>query len=213
MNQKVELKLLVNGLEWPHYQGKKAWSANTLTKILKEIEYKEIPEHILLKAAERGKSFHTIVQEFFHHGTYPSFVDQTETVNLSKLDGKVHGELLATYIDLEFQDFIIELKSSNFRANESPLALLIFEIQLLLQYLCTGKDIYLLWSTGQGIVFTKFQTSNSLLKILDTLIDLVRNENNYSPSEKKTIIQEIIGDYSPIKLMISNNIKVINSHD
>ncbi|CAG8730746.1 10471_t:CDS:1, partial [Racocetra persica] len=53
-------------------------------------------------------------------------------------------ELLATYVDLEFQDYIIELKTSNIKANDSPLALLIFEIQLLIQYLCTGKNIYLL---------------------------------------------------------------------
>ena len=53
-------------------------------------------------------------------------------------------ELLATYVDLEFEDHIIELKTSNIKANESPLALLIFEVQLLIQYLCTGKNIYLL---------------------------------------------------------------------
>jgi len=228
--KKEEIKMLVleTGLFWPYYQTKKAWSANTLTKFLKEIEYSEIPPHVLQRAAQNGKLFHQIVQEFFQQGTCPSFVDLVALETLSKLDLKIHetinffrkrkfssfcgseklhyvfhkGELLATYIDLEFQDYIIELKTSNFKTNKSPIARLIFEIQLLIQNLCTGKDIYLLWSTGQGVIFNKFQVSDKLLKILDILIDLARNENNYSLNVKKVIIQEIINNYIPPKLTL-----------
>jgi hypothetical protein len=114
-----------------------------------------------------------VVQKFFQTGSYPSFVDLSEKNNLSNLEKRVYetinflkkssslktdffvgdeklhyifhkDELLATYIDLEFQDFIIELKTSNVKSKEKPLTLLTFEIQLLIQHLCTGKDIYLL---------------------------------------------------------------------
>ena len=141
-----------------------------MTKILQEMIYGEIPFYILQRAAQNGKLFHQTVQDFFQTGNHPSFVNLVETENLGKLDNKIHetinffkkekfspflgheklhyvfhkGELLATYIDLEFQDCIIELKTSNIKANKSPLALLIFEIQLLIQYLCTGKNVYLL---------------------------------------------------------------------
>jgi len=171
-----EIEFLViekTGRRWPYCGGKKALSASTLTRILREIEYEEIPEFILLKAAERGKNFHDTIQEFVQSGNHPVFVDSAEISKLSKLDKRVHetinflkknkslklgrfmgsetlhhvfykDELLATYVDLEFHDYIIELKTSNIKANESPLALLIFEIQLLIQYLCTGKNVYLL---------------------------------------------------------------------
>ncbi|CAG8521735.1 17656_t:CDS:1 [Cetraspora pellucida] len=171
-----EVEFLViekTGRLWPHHGGKKALSASTLTRILREIEYEEIPEYILLRAAERGKNFHDAVQTFVQSGNHPSFVDLVEVAKLNKLDKRIHetinflkknkslklghflgseklhhvfykDELLATYVDLEFQDYIIELKTSNIKANDSPLALLIFEIQLLIQYLCTGKNIYLL---------------------------------------------------------------------
>jgi hypothetical protein len=171
-----EVEFLViekSGKLWPHHGGKKALSASTLTRILREIEYEEIPEYILLKAAERGKNFHDIIQEFVKSGNYPQFVDLVEVNKLNKLDKRIHetvnflrknkslklgrflgseklhhvfhkGELLATYVDLEFSDYIIELKTSNIKAKKSPLALLIFEIQLLIQYLCTGKKICLL---------------------------------------------------------------------
>src|SRR6185437_101879 len=184
-----EIEFLViekTGRRWPYCDGKKALSASTLTRILREIEYEEIPEYILLKAAERGKNFHDIIQEFVQNGNHPPFVDLIEINKLNKLDKRVHetinflkkneslklgrfmgseklhyvfykGELLATYVDLEFHDYIIELKTSNIKANGSPLALLIFEIQLLIQYLCTGKNVYLLWSTGEGIIFEEFK--------------------------------------------------------
>jgi hypothetical protein len=148
-------------------------SASTLTKILREIEYKEIPQFILIRAAQRGKAFHKTVQDFIQTGVYPAFVDLTAKSVTSNLDKKVHetinffkhtnslklgpfigseklhyvfykGELLATYLDLEFKDYIVELKTNSIKLNESPLALLIFEVQLLIQYLCTGKNIYLL---------------------------------------------------------------------
>jgi hypothetical protein len=54
------------------------------------------------------------------------------------------GELLAAYVDLEFQNYIVELKTNNIKANQSSLSLLVFEIQLLIQHLCTKKNIYLL---------------------------------------------------------------------
>jgi hypothetical protein len=107
------------------------------------------------------------------NGKHPNFVDLVEISNLNKLDKRVHetinflkknkslktdrflgsetlhyvfykGELLATYVDLEFHDYIVELKTSNIKSNDSPLSLLIFEVQLLIQYLCTGKNVYLL---------------------------------------------------------------------
>jgi hypothetical protein len=193
--QLLNLKDLKTGRDtgrlWPHYKERKALSANTLTKILREIEYGEIPAYILIKAAERGKNFHEIVQGFVQTGKYPAFVDLIEKKTLSILDKKVHetisflkkskklelgsflgseklhyvfykGELLATYVDLEFHDYIVELKSNSAKVNKltfgqdkvcldsfdklfnSPFALLIFEVQLLIQYLCTGKSIYLL---------------------------------------------------------------------
>src|ERR1700748_150956 len=172
-NEQVQLLYFDTGLLCPHYQEKKALSANTLTKILREIEYKEIPQFILLKAAQRGKSFHKTIQEFVATGTYPTFVDMVAKTNLSNLDQKVYetinflkkgnsleispflgseklhyafykGELLGTYLDLEFQDYIVELKTNSLKVNDSPLALLIFEMQLLIQHLCTGKNTYLL---------------------------------------------------------------------
>src|ERR1043166_8950898 len=97
------------------------------------MEYGEIPPHILLQAAERGKSFHSIIQSFYETGNYPLFVDSETIENLSKLEKKIHqtinflkknpfiklqhyigkeklyyvfhkDELIATYVDLEFKD-------------------------------------------------------------------------------------------------------------
>ncbi|CAI2180335.1 6193_t:CDS:2, partial [Funneliformis geosporum] len=155
-------------------------SASTLTRILREIEYKEIPEYILLRAAERGKNFHDIIQKFMQDGNHPPFVDLVEISKLSS--EKLHhvfykDELLATYVDLEFNDYIVELKTSNIKANKSPLALLIFEIQLLIQYLCT---------------------------VLDTLMELVKNSDTYSPQMKKAIVQQILSSYSTSKKLVGN---------
>src|SRR2546427_131620 len=89
----VEIITLGTGRLWPHYNGKKALSANTLTKILREIEYKDIPAYILLQAAQRGKNFHDIVQTFIQTGQHPLFVDLKdlkEVSNLGKLEQKVH---------------------------------------------------------------------------------------------------------------------------
>ena len=150
-------------------------SASTLTRILREIEYEDIPEYILLRAAKRGTEFHDAIQEFVKNGNHPPFIDLIEIDKLSNLEKRVHetinflkkknpfeignflgseklhyvfykDELLATYVDLEFHDRIVELKTSNIKANKSPLSLLIFELQLLIQYLCTGKGkkVYLL---------------------------------------------------------------------
>ncbi|RHZ35290.1 hypothetical protein [endosymbiont GvMRE of Glomus versiforme] len=241
-NKEIQLLKLETGILWPYHDKKKALSASTLTKILREIEYKEIPTHILLKAAERGKNFHEIIQGFVENGVYPPFVDSVENVKLNKLDKRIYetinflkknkslklsrfigseklhyvfykGKLLATYIDLEFYDFVVELKSNSIKTSKlkfgrdnicldsfeklfaSPFALLIFEIQLLIQYLCTGKNIYLLWSTGEGIIFNRFKISNYSLKILDMLIDLNDAGDIYSLNVKKNIIQEIINKY------------------
>jgi hypothetical protein len=139
------------------------------------MEYEDIPEYILRAAKLRGTKFHDVIQKFVQNGNHPSFVDLIEIDKLSNLEKRVHetinflkkktplkpsnfmgseklhyvfykDELLATYVDLEFHDYIIELKTSNIKANESPLALLIFEIQLLIQHLCTRKrkNVYLL---------------------------------------------------------------------
>jgi len=166
-------------------------SASTLTKILRELEYKDIPQFILLRAAERGKNFHDTIQEFVQNGNHPDFVDLVESAKLNNLDKRIHetvnflkktkslkldrflgsetlhyvfykDELLATYVDLEFHDCIVELKSNRIKVKglnfdqdkvcldkfdklfNTPFALLIFEIQLLIQHLCTGKNVYLL---------------------------------------------------------------------
>lgn len=229
-----EIEFLVNeksGRLWPYHGRKKALSASTLTKILREIEYEEIPEYILLRAKIRGTKFHDIIQKFVQDGNHPPFVDLTEINKLSQLDKRVHetinflknkqplkfvnftgseklhyvfykDELLATYVDLEFNDYIVELKTSNIKANKSPLALLIFEIQLLIQYLCTGKNVYLLWSTGEGIIFDEFQITPHSLKVLDTLMELVKNGDTYSPQMKKAIVQKILSSYSTPKKLI-----------
>src|SRR6185437_36816 len=229
-----EIEFLViekTGRLWPYHGGKKALSASTLTKILREIEYQEIPEYILLKAAERGKNFHDIIQEFVQSGNHPLFVDLEEITKLNNLDKRVHEtinflkknkslklghflgsetlhqvfykeELLATYVDLEFRDYIIELKTSNIKANKSPLALLIFEVQLLIQYLCTGKNVYLLWSTGEGIIFEEFKITPHSLQVLDMLMELVHNGEDYTLEMKKAIIQKILSNYSMPKKLI-----------
>jgi predicted nucleotidyltransferase len=58
-----------------------------------------------------------------------------------------------------------------------------------------------LWSTGQGVVFNKFELSDYSLKVLDILIDLVRNDDIYSPDVKKIIIKEMMSNYLPKKLI------------
>nr|CAG8433650.1 12612_t:CDS:10 [Entrophospora candida] len=156
--------------------GKKALSASTLTKFLREEEFKEIPKYILLKAAERGKIFHKAVQDFIRTGKHPLFVDSEVVDKLSKVEQKIHetinflkkndplklngflgneklhyvfykGELLATYLDLEFHDYIVELKTR--------------------------------------VVLNHFQVSDYSLKILDVLIEFARNNDSYSPAIKK----------------------------
>ncbi|WNE40301.1 MAG: hypothetical protein GBAus27B_000368 [Mycoplasmataceae bacterium] len=228
---KSEIEFLViekTGRLWPYHGGKKALSASTLTKILREIEYEEIPSFILLRAAERGKNFHDAIQEFVENGNHPAFVDLSEFKKLNNLERRIHetvnflkknksldlgrflgseklhyvfykDELLATYVDLEFHDYIIELKTSNIKSSKSPLALLIFEIQLLIQYLCTGKNIYLLWSTGEGIIFNEFQITPNSLKVLDMLMELLQNGESYSLQMKKAIIKEVLNNYSSPK--------------
>lgn len=227
----IKLCRLESGLLWPFSGSKKAWSANTLTKFIKELEYGSIPDYILQAAAERGKVFHQVVQDYLQSGNYPSFVDQSKLLNLSQLDSRIYetinflkgdqtfqsssflgseqlhytfykGELIATYTDVVYQHCVVELKTSNIKANNSSLILLSFEIQLLIQHLCTGKNVFLLWSTGKGIIFNKFKASDELLKILEMLIDLAYNQEVYSINCKKLIANKIIDLYRPRQLML-----------
>jgi hypothetical protein len=146
-----------------------------------------------------------------------NFLKEKKSLELNNFLGKekLHyafykDELLATYVDLEFSDYVIELKSNSIKVKRidttnsnwellssslSPVGLLIFEVQLIIQSLCTGKDIYLLWSTGQGVIFSRFELSDYSLKILDMLIDLVKNEEVYTLPVKKTIIQGIVNQH------------------
>jgi hypothetical protein len=48
------------------------------------------PEYILLKAAERGKNFHDIIQKFVQNGNHPPFVDLIEIDKLNKLERRIH---------------------------------------------------------------------------------------------------------------------------
>ena len=233
MEPKIELRENRNGLLWPYYQEEKALSASSLTEVLKQIEYGDlqIPEYVLRIAALNGKSFHQIIQDYFQKGPdslSPSdwevnekvYKKLHETINFMEKNRQIlnshcflgkerlhytfHKEvLIATYADLEFEDYIVELKSNNVKMHESPLTLLTFEIQLLIQHLCTKKkkEIYLLWSTGSGVIFHQFKVSDSLLKVLDTLIDLVKKKDDYSLEKKREIVKKILLDYSPRRLI------------
>ena len=190
---------------------------------------KQIPERILLIAAKNGELFHQVIQDFFvQTGLEPSyltslkaspkllnklqkticFLEKNEQLLSSRcLVGteKLHytfykDTLIATYVDLEFTDFIVELKTNNVIMHESPLTRLSFQIQLLIQHLCTKKDVYLLWSTENKVIFHKFQISDNLLKVLDILIDLVKKTDQYTLLEKRKIVEKILNDYSPCRL-------------
>lgn len=170
--EKVEIQRLESGLLWPFCGNSKALSASKLTNFIKTIEYQDIPEFILKLAATRGKIFHKTIQTYFQKGIYPSFVDE-EGNNLNKTQKRIHEtinflrkkkllkpstflgaeelhytlhkkELIAAYSDVSFADYIIELKTSNIKTKNNPLLLLVFDIQLLIQHLCTKKDIYLI---------------------------------------------------------------------
>jgi hypothetical protein len=191
----------------------------------------QIPEYVLRIAALNGKSFHQIIQDYFQKGPNSSspsnwevnekvykklhetidFIEKEENQQVfsshcflgkERLHYTFYKEvLIATYTDLEFEDYIVELKSNNVKMHESPLTLLTFEIQLLIQRLCTKKEIYLLWSTGSGVIFHQFKVSDSLLKVLDTLIDLVKKKDDYSLEKKREIVEKILLDYSPRRLI------------
>jgi len=211
------------GLLWPYFMEKKALSASSLTKNLRELEYEKIPKHILEKAATRGKKFHKTIQDFIEKKIYPEFINEIDINIQNNLDRKIYETInflrksslelknfigseklhyikykeivLATYLDLEFEEFVIELKTNSLQTNKNSLSFLIFEIQLLIQSLCTGKIIYLLWSTGKGIIFNKFKITNKILKILDILIDLNLNEEIYTKEKKSLIIKKIKDEY------------------
>ena len=191
----------------------------------------QIPEYVLRIAALNGESFHQIIQDYFQKGPNPSspsnwqvnekvykklretinFIEEEENQQVfnshcflgkERLHYTFHeGVLIATYTDLEFEDYIVELKSNNIKMHESPLTLLTFEIQLLIQHLCTKKEIYLLWSTGNGVIFHQFKVSDNLLKVLDTLIDLVKKKDDYSLEKKREIVEKILLGYSPRRLL------------
>lgn len=219
MNEKkINLLTLENGIIWPYCDEKKALSFSSLTKILRDIFYEEIPKIILLKAAERGKIFHGIIQDFIENNKYPDFeklkisndlnLKIKETIDFldkKKIKDKLVGSeilrytfyknnLIATYIDLEFNNSIIELKTNSYRMKDNKLSKLLFKIQLLIQYLCTlrEKNLFLLWSTGKGVIFKKFRPSENLFKILDILIDLFINKEKYSLDFKRKIIENLI---------------------
>lgn len=227
--KEIIYKTKANGLLWPYYQEKKAWSPSSLVEILKLIEYedKQIPEIVLQRAARNGKLFHQIIQEFIQNGAdlvpgpeiSPRIQKKLqETICFLEKNKKLlnnncflgserlhhafyEGVLIATYIDLEFADCVVELKTNNIKMHESPLTLLAFQIQLLIQHLCTKKEVYLLWSTGNGVIFHRFQPSQSLFKILDSLIDLVKNKDVYTSKKKRTIVEKILLDYVPHRLI------------
>lgn len=229
MESKIELKENRNGLLWPYYQGEKAWSPSSLIEILKLIEYedKQIPEIVLQRAAKNGKLFHQIIQEFIQTGEdlapgteiSPKIQKKLqETIYFLEKNKKLlnnhcflgserlhyafyKGVLVATYIDLEFADCVVELKTNNIKMHESPLTLLSFQIQLLIQHLCTQKEVYLLWSTGNGVIFHRFQPAPSLFRILDELIDLVKKKDTYTILEKRAIVEKILIDYVPHRLI------------
>lgn len=210
-----------SGLLWPYYQDKKAISSSNLTTILKEIEYgdKQIPKFVLMKAANNGKIFHETIQNFFLNGDEESYLSsKISPKTLEKIkesliffkekdfknflgSEKLHycfyeENFFGSYVDLEFDNFIIELKTNNTIIDQSPISVLIFKIQLLIQYLCTKKDIYLLWSTGQGVFFNKFEKSEELLEILKILVNIVDNKDIYSFEVKKEIIKKLLEVYS-----------------
>lgn len=236
---KIDFLPLENGLFWPHYGKKKALSASSLTRVLKEFEYKDIPKFILLRAAKRGKDFHSYVQKFVKNNVYPDFVSKIiigdnkkiDLINLSDLEKRVYesiyflkkqgiekfigceklhycfykGTLLATYLDLEFEDFVIELKSNSKRSKDSVITLLSFEIQLLIQYLCTKKKIFLFWITEDGIYFEEFKIKKELFDLLDMLIKLNHDSKNlnYKLDSENNTVKSVIAFY------IFNGIKKI----
>jgi hypothetical protein len=224
--KKLEKEIVIknsttNGLPWPYYQDQKALSASSLTSILKEIEYgdKKIPKFVLLRAANNGKIFHQIIQDFLQNGDEKSYLSNEITSktlikikesieffkkkNFKNFIGseKLHycffeGNLFASYVDLEFDKFIIELKTNNIIADESPISVLVFKIQMLIQYLCTNKDIYLLWSTGEGVFLNKFENNQELYEILKILIGISNNKDIYSFETKKEIVRKLLIIYS-----------------
>ncbi|CAJ0882453.1 10659_t:CDS:2 [Entrophospora sp. SA101] len=149
-----------------------AINPSSLVEILKLIEYedKQIPEIVLQRAAKNGKLFHQIIQEFIQTGANLTQGSEISPKIQKKLQETMYfleknkkllsnhcflgserlhhsfykGVLVATYIDLEFADCVVELKTNNIKMHESPLTLLAFQIQLLIQHLCTKKEVYLL---------------------------------------------------------------------
>ena len=227
MEKKVTFKINSGGLKWPYYRGEKAWSPSSLVEILKLIEYedKQIPEIILQKAAQRGKIFHQAIQEFVQTGKAShskdspsicqkiqetigflqtrktSFFQKQSFLASEKLHYTFHKNILiATYVDLEFSNCVIELKANNIKMYQSPLTLLAFQIQLLIQHLCTQKAVYLLWSTGQGVIFHRFKISPELLEILDILIDIGKKKDTYTPTKKRAMVEKILLSYTPQRL-------------
>lgn len=222
-----------SGLAWPYFQEQKAFSSSSLTSILKEIEYgdKQIPKFVLLRAANNGKIFHQTIQDFLESGDESSYLSMeisaktlakiTETIAFFKANNfknfigseKLHycfyeGNFFASYVDLEFDTFIIELKTNNVIIDESQISVLVFKIQMLIQYLCTRKDIYLLWSTGEGAFFSKFEENRDLYEILDILVNIANNKDIYSMEAKREIVKRLLAMYADgpsSKRLLPNN--------
>lgn len=209
------------GIIWPYFEEKKALSSSSLTDILKEIEYqdKKIPKFVLLKAAENGKIFHKAIQNFLEKNDekwYKSFFLSRKTVEKieetisffksNKFEGFLssevlyhtfyEGEFFASYVDLDFKDFVIELKTNNTVINESKISVLVFRIQLLVQSICTRKKIHLLWSTGVGVYFEEFRAEQEIIEVLKVLINIVKNKETYSFEAKKEMIEKVLTVYS-----------------
>ncbi|CAJ0836286.1 2049_t:CDS:2 [Entrophospora sp. SA101] len=159
---KIELK--------ENRNGEKAWSPSSLVEILKLIEYgdKQIPEIVLQRAAKNGKLFHQIIQEFIQTGVDLAQGPEISPKVQKKLQETIYfleknkkllnnhcflgserlhhtfykGVLIATYVDLEFADCIVELKTNNIKMHEISQSL--FEILEVLIDLVKKKDTYTL---------------------------------------------------------------------
>ena len=241
MNEKeIEIKISdSSGLLWPYFNNEKSLSASTLTRILKEVEYKnkQIPYFVLMRAANNGKIFHQTIQRYLETGDDKSYLSESISLKtLEKIKESIsffkekkfskflgserlhhcfYGEnkevFFGSYIDLEFEDFVIELKTNNVIIDQSPTSILIFKIQMLIQHLCTQKDIFLLWSTGNGVFFNKFEKTEELMKILKILINVSNSKDLYSFEAKKEMVEKLLDLYA--ENTISSKSLLINTED
>lgn len=83
----------------------------------------------------------------------------------------------ASYSDLEFENFTVEMKTNNLKTMKSPLSVLILQIQLFIQSICTGKDVYLFWATTEEVIFKKWEYDEQMFEIVDFLVEMARNKD------------------------------------